>query len=107
MHDFIGRWKITSMSNWSQEYVDLVEPGYFEFSNDGLGQFVFGAVKGWMDVRVSTRFPVLEFSWQGICEGDELCGRGKIEFDHPLKGDGTIFIHCSDESGFTIERVAK
>ncbi|WP_186297185.1 hypothetical protein [Shewanella algae] len=49
MHDFVGKWRITWMSNWDQDYVDLVEPGYFEFTDDGLGEFVFGAVKGWVD----------------------------------------------------------
>jgi hypothetical protein len=104
VHDFVGRWKIKSMTTWPQDYVDLDEPGYFEFTEDGLGQFVFGAVKGWLDVRVSHRTPYLEFSWQGTCEGDDLCGRGKIEFPTPLQGDGEIYIHCGDESGFIIER---
>ena len=104
MHDFVGKWRITWMSNWDQDYVDLVEPGYFEFTDDGLGEFVFGAVKGWVDARVSTRVPYMEFSWQGECEGDYLCGRGKIEFTTPFKGEGEIFIYNGDESEFIIER---
>lgn len=104
MHDFVGKWRIKWMETWGQDYVDLVEPGYFEFTEDGLGEFVFGAVKGWVDVRVSTRVPYMEFSWQGVCEGDELCGRGKIEFSTPFKGEGEIFIHNGDESAFIIER---
>jgi len=104
VHDFVGKWRITWMSNWDQDYVDLVEPGYFAFTDDGLGEFVFGAVKGWVDARVSTRVPYMEFSWQGECEGDDLCGRGKIEFTTPFKGEGEIFIHNGDESEFIIER---
>lgn len=93
------------MEAWAQDYVDLVEPGYFEFAEDNLGEFVFGALKGWLDVRVSMRRPFLEYSWQGASEGDDYCGRGWFEFPTPMKGEGRFFIHCGDESGIGIERV--
>jgi len=32
------------MEMWDQDFVDLIEPGYFQFDEDGLGFFVFGAV---------------------------------------------------------------
>ena len=92
------------METWPQDYVDLEEPGYFEFTKDGLGEFVFGAVRGWLDVRVSTRVPMLEYSWQGKCEGDDYCGRGIFEFPTPMQGEGHLFIHCGDESAVKIER---
>lgn len=104
MHDFVGRWKITSMSNWSVEFVNMIRPGYFLFTEDGLGEFAFCAMQGWMDVRVSHRMPYLEFSWQGRSEGDDIHGRGVIEFPTPDIGEGLIFIHCGEESRFTIER---
>ncbi len=104
MHYFEGRWRIKSMTAWAQNHVDLVEPGYFFFDNEGMGEFVFGAVKGWLDVRVSSQRPFMEFSWQGVCEGDELSGRGWFEFESPNVGEGMLFIHCSDESGIVIER---
>ena len=94
------------METWAQDYVDLIEPGYFAFDDDGLGEFVFGAVRGWLDVRVSIREPRLEYSWQGVSEGDELCGRGWFEFETPLHGEGRLFIHCGDESGVIIGRKA-
>lgn len=105
-HEFVGKWRITWMENWDQDYVDYMEPGFFEFTPEGLGAFVFGTVQGDLDVRVSKQEPFLEFSWQGLCEGDLLCGRGKISFPTPMKGEGEIFIHCSDESRFTIERMS-
>jgi hypothetical protein len=46
MNEFAGRWRITAMEMWDQDYVDLVEPGFFEFGSDGMGSFVFGAVHG-------------------------------------------------------------
>jgi hypothetical protein len=92
------------METWDMDMVDMIQPGYLEFTEDGMGEFAFCAVKGWMDVRVSHRTPMLEFSWQGVCEGDELNGRGRIEFPTPDYGEGQIFIHCGDESWFKIER---
>ena len=32
-----GRWRITEMDNWDQEAVDLVQPGFIEFDDNGLG----------------------------------------------------------------------
>ena len=104
MHEFTGRWRITHMGTWAQKFVDLIEPGYIEFTEDGLGELVFAAVRGGIDVRVSTREPFLEFSWQGVSEGDEYCGRGWFEFPTPDQGEGMLFIHCGDESTVTIER---
>ena len=39
----IGRWRITEMDNWDQEAVDLVQPGFIEFDDDGLGSLGFSA----------------------------------------------------------------
>jgi len=38
----IGRWRITSMTEWDQDFVDEEVPGYFDFRKDGLGDFQFG-----------------------------------------------------------------
>lgn len=104
MHDFIGKWRITWMETWVQDYVDLEGPGYFEFTEDNLGEFMFGAMHGWLDVRVSHRTPMLEFSWQGECEGDHYCGRGIFEFPDQNNGEGMLYIHCGDQSAVKIER---
>jgi len=37
---FIGKWRITEMEQWDQDYIDLEEPGYFRFHKDGLDEFV-------------------------------------------------------------------
>ena len=47
------------MELWDAEFIDMVEPGYFQFDADGGGQFVFGAVQGSLDCRytkASVRF---------------------------------------------------
>jgi len=52
MKEIAGRWRITAMDTWDQDYVDLIEPGFFAFDYNGMGSFVFGAVRGWLDTRV-------------------------------------------------------
>jgi hypothetical protein len=32
---FAGRWRITSMERWDQDFVDEEEEGYFEFIEKG------------------------------------------------------------------------
>lgn len=103
MHDFIGKWRITSMDLWSQDMVDMNELGNFDFYENNQGPFVFCAVEGWLDVRVSERIPEMEFSWEGADSSKHVCGRGKIEFETPFIGYGTLFIHNGDESNFKIE----
>lgn len=46
MLECVGRWGITWMEMRAQDYIDLVEPGYFNFDADGPGEFVFGVVRG-------------------------------------------------------------
>jgi hypothetical protein len=50
---FTGRWRIVSMEQWDQDYVDEEEEGYFEFTDKGWGQFHFGYVHGQMDCRLT------------------------------------------------------
>ena len=104
MHDFVGKWRIVWMEQWAQEFVDLVQPGYFEFTEDGFGEFAFIAVRGWLDVRVSSQRPLLEYSWEGTDERDPRSGRGWFEFNTPKKGTGVFFFHNGDESEVRIER---
>jgi hypothetical protein len=58
-----------------------------------------------MDYRATQRAgqPAIEFSWQGVSEGDELCGRGWATLSDTILS-GHIFIHNSDDSGFKATR---
>jgi len=105
MNEFIGKWRITHMDTWSQEMVDCVENGYFEFLEGDKGKFIFCVVEGDMDVAVNTRMPELEFSWEGTDDTRAVSGRGKIEFPTPFEGEGIIYIHNGDSSTFTIKRM--
>lgn len=96
-----GRWRITSMEMWGQDFVDAEVEGYFEFGPDGLGSFQFGYVSGNIDFQVSTRDGKagVEWSWKGHDEMDSVSGRGWATIDGD-KINGVIAIHKRDKSAF-------
>ena len=105
---FTGRWRITWMDQWDQDFVDEEVEGFFEFRLDGLGEFQFGYVRGEIDCRQSTRDgkPCVEFTWDGNDEMDPAQGRGWAVID----GDeimGEIFFHQGDESEFKAKKQRK
>ena len=104
----IGRWRITEMDNWDQEAVDLVQPGFIEFDDDGLGSLGFIVVTGELDCRDAERDgePGVEFSWQGSDEGDEVSGRGWAALNPDGTREGHIYFHLGDGSAFRAERVS-
>lgn len=102
---FVGTWRIVEMELWDRTDFDSVEPAYFTFERNGLGDFQFIAVQGGMDCRFSQRDdkPLVEFSWIGCDELDPASGRGWAILD----GDtitGRIFFHAGDDSAFTAKR---
>jgi hypothetical protein len=102
----VGRWRITWMEMWDQYFVDLIEPGHFRFDENGLGYFVFGAVEGQIDYRLSDDGQRIEFSWSGNDEGDEKSGRGWFQLVSPGTAKGRFYIHCGDESAVEISKPA-
>ncbi len=75
---FIGAWRITEMEMWDRDYLDLMVPAHLTISKDGMGEFQFGTVHGWLDCRFGKRegAPLVEFSWQGQSDIDEACRKG-------------------------------
>jgi hypothetical protein len=102
----IGRWRITEMDNWDQEAVDLVQPGFIEFDDDGLGSLGFIVVTGELDCRDADRDgrPGVEFWWQGSDEGDDVSGRGWVALNADGTLEGHIYFHLGDDSAFRAER---
>lgn len=82
----IGRWRIIEADLWDGDYLDLVEPAYISFAQDGQGEFAFGAVNAGMDLEYGRR--VVFFTFAGFDEMDEVNGRGSAELDD----DGTLEI---------------
>jgi hypothetical protein len=102
---FVGRWRIVSMSQWEDEYLDEEVEAYIEFNERQGGSFQFGYIQSVMDYREGQ--PAAEFSWEGGdgADGTPLIGRGWAV----LKGEGLhgiISIHMGDESEFEAVRAA-
>ena len=103
---FAGRWRIVEMGNWDNDFLDLVEEAHIIFDGAADGEIVFGALKGFLDVRYGTRdgAAAAEFSWEGNDDNDPASGRGWAMLrtaDHLV---GHFYIHNGDDSGFVGER---
>jgi hypothetical protein len=102
---FLGRWRITWMEQWDQDFVDEEVEGFFDFDTDGSGSFQFGYVQGRIDYRLLTwdGKSRMEFSWDGCDEMDPVQGRGWtiVEGDQM---NGEFFFHGGDESKFKATR---
>lgn len=101
-HPLLGKWRITSMALWDTAFIDLLGPGYIRFDANGGGEFVFGAVQGWLDCGFGGQS--IHFTWEGNDEMDPACGNGdaQLEADGTLTGE--IRFHHGDESSFTARR---
>jgi hypothetical protein len=101
----IARWRIVEMSEWDHDAINLVEPGFIEFAEDGTGQFAFIAVRGWLDCRPAERDgqPGVEFTWEGVDEGDQVSGRGWASLIDDATVEGHLFLHMGDGSSFRAE----
>lgn len=69
---FRGRWRIVEMEVWPDDDLDLIEPAHIAFEGGTNGVLVFGAVKGWLDVRYGARdgAACAELSWEGHNDAD-------------------------------------
>jgi len=104
---FTGRWRIVSVSDWEDEYLDEEVQAFIEFDTNGSGSFQFGYVRGQIDYRTTNREgkPAAEFSWEGGdgADGTPLTGRGwAILQDDEL--NGVICIHFGDDSEFVAKK---
>jgi hypothetical protein len=94
------------MELWAREAIELLGPGTILFEDEAFGEFRFIAVRGFMDCRFADRDgqPLVEFSWQGKDERDDVSGRGwaTIQSDGTLRG--RLYFHQGDDSAFTAVR---
>ena len=44
--NYSGQWRITEMSQWGSEYLDMDVPAYIAIDAQGSGDFQFGLVCG-------------------------------------------------------------
>jgi hypothetical protein len=103
---FLGLWHIVSMTGWDEQFVSAEVQAFIEFDENGTGAFEFAYIRATIDYRLAERegMPAVEFSWSGVADTAQVCGRGWAV----LSGDelkGRIFFHLGDESGFVARRV--
>lgn len=102
-----GRWQITEMTEWDEDYLNEEVEAFIEFGANDLGSFQFGYVQGDIDYRTTEREgkPAVEFSWEGGdgADGTPLTGRGWAVLDGK-ELNGMIFMHRGDESGFVAKK---
>lgn len=108
MAPLTGRWRIVAMSAWDRDAIDLVEPGHLEFAEDGTGQFGLIAVRGWLDWRPVERDgrAGVEFTWDGLDEGDQVSGRGWACLVDDQTIEGHLFFHLGEDSTFRAKPLA-
>lgn len=100
-----GKWRITSMEMWDQDFIDAEVPGYINFGDDGSGDFQFGYVCCDIEWRETDRGgePAVDFTFEGMDEMDPCSGRGWAALKESQL-DGMIFFHRGDESGFIAKK---
>ena len=102
---FIGRWRITYMGLWDQDFIDFVVEGFIRFNKQGRGEFQFGTVHGFLTFQSGkheSKYRLL-FKWEGSVEDNSATGRGWAEID----GDflhGHIYIDGNEDSSFKAQR---
>lgn len=105
-HLVTGKFRITHMDEWDQDFVDAEIPGFILFDQNGRGEFQFGHVSGSTDCELTERNgkPAVEWSFEGNDEMDPISGRGWAV----LQDDGTLAgkfsIHDGDSSAFAAEK---
>ncbi|MDY7013523.1 MAG: hypothetical protein SVX43_07925 [Cyanobacteriota bacterium] len=103
---FNGRWHITEMSQWDEDYFNMEVQAYLEINPGGLGEFQFGLVWGQLDGRETKieRETIYSFSWEGNDECDPASGSGWCKLKDGNTLEGEIQIHRGDSSTFIAER---
>ena len=93
-----GRWRIVQMPDYEAGYLDMMEPAYILFEDDGSGEFAFGCVTG--GIWGAGDADAVDFSWQGNHEMDEASGDGWAELQPDGSLNGEICFHRGDEVVF-------
>ena len=106
--EYTGFWRITEMSTWDRDFIDLVAPGRLTVKRDGTGTFSFGAVEAEIDCRVERNGneESIAFSFAGWSEGDDVSGRGWAVITGNSM-EGWFGFHFGDDSTFKAERRKK
>jgi hypothetical protein len=104
----LGRYRITEMPDFGEEYLDEEAPAFIRFEVGGGGEFHFGYVQGIMDLRTTQRDgkPAIEWSWEGNDGDHVLMGHGRAVLEEDGMLSGIVFVHEGDEYSFRAKKWA-
>lgn len=105
-HHFVGRWHITGMELWAEDYLNMERQAFLEIRPDNSGEFQFGLVRGMMDGFLEGTPPKQRFAFtrDGTDEMDPVSGSGWMRLRSADEAVGLIKIHLADRSTFTARR---
>ena len=106
--NFTGRWYIAKMEIWDEDYYNMEVKAYIKIDEEGLGEFQFGLIRGFLDGKIvdyrdENKF---EFSWTGRDENEEVNGSGWLKFPkgHEDTVNGEFRFYQGDDSTFEAVR---
>jgi hypothetical protein len=99
-------WRIHEMEMWDEDYFNMEVQAYVSINPNGLGEFQFGLVTGYIDGEVvkdgaDERF---EFTWEGNDECDAALGSGWLRLKDEDNVEGRIKLHLGDSSKLLARR---
>lgn len=97
----LGRWRISEMPDYTDDYPNMMGPAYILFEATG-GEFAFGCVTGAFSGGGDQ--DVVRFDWDGNNEMDEAQGAGWAELQPDGSLKGQICFHGGDEADFIAHR---
>jgi hypothetical protein len=103
---FMGKWLIRTSSEWSYDYLSMRSRPEINISSSGYGTIRFGAFEGVLDAMKDEFRPddIMQFSFYGSDEGDEVCGRGVACIEGEFM-KGRIVFHRGMTSDFEAEKL--
>jgi len=99
-----GKWRILEMPDCEADYLDMIEPAYIFFKEDGSGEFAFGCLTGHIWTASTTNANFIDFSWNGSDEMTEVSGDGDAELQQDGYLNGEISFHNGDEYSFVAKK---
>ena len=104
--DIVGKWHITKMSEWDNDYVNKEVKAFIRIGKSGNGEFHFGYVQGSMsgDFKKLGKDSVYDFTFDGSDECDPINGDGWMKVNPDGTAEGEMRFHMGDSSRFWAKR---
>jgi len=102
--EYVGWWRITETSGWSQEALDVLGPAMISFGTGKGDRLRMIAILAYVSARFVRNG--VSFSWEGCSEYDPISGTGRARLGTDGKLGGTIRIRDGDEATLIAEKTS-